>query len=198
VPAGPDPRQPEPAAAPFAPGSGAGGSWFHTVAAWNRRINRALGLLSAGLIVGIVVLTLYEIVSRYGFNAPTTWTFPVCSYLLLYVIYTSTAYALQEGAHVQVSVIVERLPARARHVVDVVAGVLGLAFVVVLLWQVTRFTEIAFRLGSRDLSMLSVPLTLTTTIMPIGTALLCITYVVLIVERLLAPPAPGTPAAQRT
>ncbi len=173
-----------------APGSGARS--FHAIAAGCRRLNGALGLLSAGLIVAIVVLTLYEIVSRYGFNAPTTWTLPVCSYLLLYVIYFSTAYALQEGAHVQVSVIVERLPARARRVVEVTADVLGLAFIVVLLWQVTRFTEIAYRQGSRDLSTLSVPLTLTTTVMPVGTALLCITYVVLIVERLVAPPAPRT------
>jgi TRAP-type C4-dicarboxylate transport system permease small subunit len=187
VPAGQDRVQPEP---------GAGGWSFYTVAAWCRRINRALALVSAGLIVAIVLLTLYEIVSRYGFNAPTTWTFPISSYLLLYVIYTSTAYALQEGAHVQVSVMVDCLPARARHVVDVVAHVLGLAFAVVLLWQVTRFTEIAFRLGSRDLSMLSVPLTLTTTVMPIGTALLCITYVVLIVERLMGPPAPRPAAPQ--
>ncbi|OGK77318.1 MAG: hypothetical protein A2X52_07710 [Candidatus Rokubacteria bacterium GWC2_70_16] len=78
------------------------------MAGWCRRANGALALLSAGLIVAIVLLTLYEIVSRYGFNAPTTWTFPVSSYLLLYVIHTSTAYALQEGPHVQISVIVER------------------------------------------------------------------------------------------
>lgn len=189
MPAGQDRGLPEPA-----PGSGAGGWSFHTVAAWCRRINGALALLSAGFIVAIVLLTLYEIVSRYAFNAPTTWTFPISSYLLLYVIYTATAYALQEGAHVQVSVVVEWLPARARRVVDVVAHLLGLAFVVVLFWEVTRFTEIAFRLGSRDLSMLSVPLTLTTTIMPIGTALLCITYVVLVVERLIGPPAPRAAA----
>lgn len=196
MPARQDRALPEPAPALPAPGSGAGGWSFHTVAAWCRRINGAIALLSAGLIVAIVLLTLYEIVSRYGFNTPTTWTFPVSSYLLLYVIYTSTAYALQEGSHVQVSVIVERLPSRARRVVGVVAHVLGLAFAVVLLWQVTRFTELAFRLGSRDLSMLSVPLTLTTAIMPIGTVLLCITYAVLIVERLVGPPAPRPAAPQ--
>lgn len=186
---GQDRGLPEPA-----PGSGVGGWSFHTVAGWWRRLNEALALLSAGFIVAIVLLTLYEIVSRYAFNAPTTWTFPISSYLLLYVIYTATAYALQEGAHVHVSVAVEWLPARARQVVDVVAHLLGLAFVVVLFWQVTRFTEIAFRLGSRDLSMLSVPLTLTATVMPIGTALLCITYAVLIGERLLGRPVPRAAA----
>src|SRR3989304_5682949 len=115
--AGPDHVLTEPAPAPPAPGSGAGGWSFSTVAGWCRRANGALALLSAGLIVAIVLLTLYEIVSRYGFHTPTTWTFPLSSYLLLYVIYTSTAYALQEGSHVQVSVIVELLPSRPRRVV---------------------------------------------------------------------------------
>lgn len=152
-----------------------------------KKLNFALLVVASAAIMGINVFTIWEVFTRYALKDPATWTYPVTSYLLLYTIYLATAYTLQHGGHVRVEIVVEQLPRRLRTVTERLAHLLGLAFILIFLWQGWRLADRAIRDGERDISMLAVPLSLTTIAIPIGLAVMAITYLFMIVESFLSP-----------
>lgn len=167
---------------------------FHTAYRAIQRINSALVAVSYILIGLITVLTLWEVITRYFFRQPATWTFPITSYMLLYSIMFAAAYTLQRGGHVRVEVLVEILPQPVRRAVERVAHVLGAVFVLVLVVQSTRHSLRLIQEGDRDISTLSVPLWIPSVGMTLGVFMLAVTYVVVVVDAFSR--APEEPTVQ--
>lgn len=152
-----------------------------------KRLNRFLVWVAAIGIVAINLLTIVHVVTRYILRDPATWTLPLSSFLLLYVIYLSTAYTLERGGHVGMEFVVEMLPARWRVRCLRLASLLGLVFVLLFFWESFRLAQRAIVEGERDISVLSVPLALTTIILPVGLGLMALTYLAMIIDGLLRP-----------
>ncbi len=160
-----------------------------------RRLNRLLIWVACAGIVVINFLILWEVFTRYVLRDPATWTLPLSSALRLYVIYLSTAYTLEHGGHVGMGFVVEMLPAGWRAACERLQHVLGLSFVLLFLWESWRIAERAIVEGERDISTLNLPLSAITVILPVGLALMALTYVGMIVEAFVRPgrPAPSGP-----
>lgn len=158
-----------------------------------KRVNYALVLLASAVIIAINLFTLWEVFTRYVLRSPAAWAVPLTGYLLLYVIFIASSFTLQQGGHVRVEFAVELLPQRLRQRVERSAHVLGLAFILVLLWQATRMTQRAIAVGERDITTLAVPLAMTTIAMPIGLMLMTITYIFIIIDAFLTPAAEEAP-----
>jgi TRAP-type C4-dicarboxylate transport system permease small subunit len=63
------------------------------------------------------MLVSFEVVMRYVFQAPTTWTFELTIFLIMYAAYLGSAYTMREGHQVRVEFFVHwlakyRLPSR--------------------------------------------------------------------------------------
>lgn len=157
-----------------------------------KRVNFVLLVLAAAAIFAMNFFTIWEVYTRYALRDPATWTYPVTSYLLLYTIYLATAFTLYQGGHVRVEIVVESLPQKLRILTERLAHLLGLAFILIFLWQGWRLADRAIRDGERDISMLAVPLSITTIAIPIGLAMMAITYLFIIIESFLGP-APAEP-----
>jgi TRAP-type C4-dicarboxylate transport system permease small subunit len=170
---------------------------FYTAFGVVKKINLSLLAVAAVAIFAINAFTIWEVFTRYALKDPATWTYPVTSYLLLYTIYLASAYALQQGDHVSVDIVVEHLPGPLRRFTQRLAHLLGLAFILVFLWQAWRFEERAIRDGERDLSMLAVPLSMAIIAIPIGLAVMAVTYVFIIVDSFLAQAPAGSSQEQR-
>ncbi|WP_417767434.1 TRAP transporter small permease subunit [Stappia sp.] len=85
------------------------------------RISLWSGRLSALLVPPLVVAMVYEVVSRYFFDAPTQWAFEV-SYMMMGTIFLlGMSYALSVDQHVNVDFLHAKLPARVIAVIDAVA-----------------------------------------------------------------------------
>lgn len=152
-----------------------------------RGLNR---LLIWAATIGIVIinfLTLIEVFTRYVLRNPATWTLPLSSYLLLYVIYLATAYTLERGGHVGMEFVVEMLPSRWRLPCERLRDFLGLAFILLFFWEACRIARRAIVEQERDISTLSVPLSVTTIILPVGLGFMALTYLCMIVDRFLGP-----------
>jgi TRAP-type C4-dicarboxylate transport system permease small subunit len=91
----------------------AGGALCALAAAHDRATQAGLWLAMAGL-AGIVAAYVFEVVARYAFDAPTRWSADLVSYLLLFVTFMAMPEVTRSGAHVAVTVLVERLPPGAR------------------------------------------------------------------------------------
>jgi TRAP-type mannitol/chloroaromatic compound transport system permease small subunit len=79
----------------------------------------------SGKIVQLMVLPLvfgltYEVIARYGFNAPTEWAFDTTYMLYGSHFMLGAAYALLKGAHVRTDFFYERWPVKRQAMIDTI------------------------------------------------------------------------------
>ena len=82
------------------------------------------GVWVAWLNLPLVVAVAYEVISRYLFHAPTSWSFDVTYMLYSAIFMLGAAYALHKGAHIRTDFFYEKWSDRTRGVVDSISYIL--------------------------------------------------------------------------
>ena len=125
----------------------------------------------------IVILTLgisYEVVVRYVFRAPTTWSFDLGYMMYGALFFMSGAYTLARGGHVRADIFYRLWSPRAQARLDLVLYfVFFFPGVIALIWAGTAHAEESWRY--REVSIFSptgVPLYPLKTLLPVGAVLL--------------------------
>jgi TRAP-type mannitol/chloroaromatic compound transport system permease small subunit len=125
----------------------------------------------------IVILTLgisYEVVVRYAFNAPTTWSFDLGYMMYGALFFMAGAYTLARGGHVRADIFYRLWAPRTQAKLDLLLYfVFFFPGIVALVWAGTEHAEESWRY--REVSIFSptgVPLYPLKTLLPIGAALL--------------------------
>ncbi len=96
---------------------------FHAV----DRMNQFVGLSVAHFYMICAVITVYEVVRRYFFNAPTQWAFEVVMVVCASAWALSGGYITMRRAHISITVIHERVRGRARWWLDLFILLVSLA-----------------------------------------------------------------------
>ena len=125
-----------------------------------RRFNSLCASLSGIILIFITFSIFIDVFQRYVFNRPSIWITEVTTYLLLYLIFLGTSYALQQGVHIRVSFLSDLFQKKVQDVIRVITSLLALIFCVVLLWQTSKMTWMAYSRKWTSPTMLNVPLTL--------------------------------------
>jgi len=79
------------------------------------------GTLVAWLNVPLVAVVCYEVIARYAFAAPTTWSFDLTYMFYGAIFMLGAAYALHKGAHIRTDFFFEKWSLRTRGWIDSVA-----------------------------------------------------------------------------
>lgn len=104
-----------------------------------RRVPDALRDAAAfGFLPGIVLVVAIDVVARYFFNRPHTWSQEVASLLLLLVFVAAIPYTNADDGHIRTESFYERYGVRARAVVDLASALCGGAFMGVVSWWQLR------------------------------------------------------------
>lgn len=119
--------------------------------------NAGVSLAGAGALA-ITIMTTYEVVSRYVFNAPTSWSVQLTRYVLIVCLFWGVAYALNVERHVRVELLLRRLSERRRNVFLLVGYILGLVFASVLVYETAVMTLNAYERGWVSEEAVTVPL----------------------------------------
>lgn len=115
---------------------------FGAADAWVRRSEVvALGALMAAL----TAVTFLQVVMRYVFNAPLTWSEEMARYLFVWVSLVGAGAAVGRGAHYGLEAVHKRLPAALHGVFGAAAMLIVLAFGATLLVTGIRETALAAR-----------------------------------------------------
>ncbi|CCK79715.1 MULTISPECIES: TRAP transporter small permease subunit [Desulfobacula] len=137
----------------------------------------------AGWIVVLMMLTIsYDVVMRYAFNSPTTWSFEVNRYMLIMVVFIGAAWTLPAGGHVTVDIATERIPERKRIVLDIITSFMAGTYVLIFLIQSVVFTYDALEHNVRSTEYLAWPLWPIRAFLVVGAALLFLEYILRIVR----------------
>jgi len=87
------------------------------------KLSGSFGLLAAWVVAPLILATVYEVFSRYLFNAPTIWAFELAYMAMGTNFLLGAAFTLRERGHIRIDLIYERLSARGRALIDLVGYV---------------------------------------------------------------------------
>jgi TRAP-type mannitol/chloroaromatic compound transport system permease small subunit len=130
------------------------------------------GKVVSWLAVGFALVILYEVVSRYIFNAPTIWAMEVSQALYGGYVVLLGAYILREGGHVNVDIIYNRFSPRARAGVSLFTWLIFFLWVSVVMWKGLELGWHSLMIGEREASSFAIPLYPAKLCIPLGAFLL--------------------------
>jgi TRAP-type C4-dicarboxylate transport system permease small subunit len=101
-----------------------------------RFIDRHAEEVIAGACVCVMtILVFFQVVMRYVFEAPTSWSDEIAVYAMLWSVYLSSAWAVRERAHIRVMNLINLFPGSIATALTVLSDLIWFAFSVFLTWQ---------------------------------------------------------------
>lgn len=140
-------------------------------------LSRLGGLAAMLLLASAVVVVCQMIVVRYFLGASTIWQTEFVIYSIMAATFIGSPYVLLYKAHVGVDLIPNLSGPRLRYWLDLVAGVLSLAFCGVLAWSSWDYFHEAWSGGWTTETVWALPLWIPLLPLPVGFGLLCLQYV---------------------
>ena len=134
------------------------------------------GYLAGGIIALISVMVFYEVIVRYVFNSPTSWSVELTSYSLPLMTFLGAAYVLDRRRHIRVVLLVDKLSGRAQALLEAIASLIGLLFSLTLLWKGGQWVLDTYRIGEVSSTVLLFPQWIVRLPFPMGMLLLSIQF----------------------
>lgn len=157
-------------------------------AAWAQTLEQ-VSTWAAGLCLGATVcVVLFGVVTRYGLGASPIWADELARYTLIWSVLLAGAAALRRGEHMQIDILVTRLPRGVARVVD---GMRRVVILGVLLFMTIVGAFYAAKIWGMTTLALNVPRTLPTAAIPVGMGLMTVQFVLLQIGGAAARPTVG-------
>lgn len=141
------------------------------------RLFVACGALAACFLVGIAVLVLAQIVGRFfGVAVPSADEF--AGYCLSASSFLALSYALRQGSHIRVTLLIDRVPARLRRFTEVICVAGGLSLSGYLTWFTAEMVWFSYSFGDVTQGLVPIPLWIPQCGMLIGVTMLLFAFLV--------------------
>lgn len=101
------------------------------------RISRFVGNRVCWLFLIAVIVSVYEVVSDFAFDAPTIWAHDLTIILCSACFLLGGAYAMQRREHIRITVVYDHLPGGVKRWLDIVGLALALFYIGLLAWFAT-------------------------------------------------------------
>ena len=102
---------------------------------FKKGIERAFQAITALLMMGMVVLTLLQVASRYALQSPYPWTEELARINLIYLTFFGSVVAFQRREHLKIEILVHALPRGARKWLRISVDVASMLVLGVVVWQ---------------------------------------------------------------
>ena len=124
----------------------------------------------------MTVLTVVQVVLRYGFSSGFVWSLEVTTYTFAWLVLIGMSYGVRTEAHIAVDLVTSKLSPRGARVLAGIALVSGLVYCALMLYGSLQFVDRLMTLGTnaRDIPL---PRWVLTGIMPIAFVLLALRLV---------------------
>jgi TRAP-type C4-dicarboxylate transport system permease small subunit len=113
----------------------------------NGRVTLWLARVAAVILAAIAAVTFCDVVGRYVFNAPFTFTVEFTQVSMGLIVYLGVGMTTRDRGHIVVDVVTLRLPELLRTWLSLVTNVLASLFLVVLIWQLWQRAALLFEKG---------------------------------------------------
>jgi C4-dicarboxylate transporter DctQ subunit len=124
----------------------------------------------------MTVLTVVQVVLRYGFATGFVWSLEATTYTFAWLVLIGMSYGVRTEAHIAVDLVTSRLTPGGARVFAAIALIAALAYCALMIYGSSQFVERSMALGNnaRDIPL---PRWVLTGIMPIAFGLLALRLV---------------------
>jgi TRAP-type mannitol/chloroaromatic compound transport system permease small subunit len=91
------------------------------------------------LFVPMTLIAMYEVVMRYVFDSPTTWAWDINVQLFCAIVVLGGAHTLQQGGHVIMDILVNKLQPKTKLIVTLCVYVVFFVAILIAIWEVGTF-----------------------------------------------------------
>ncbi|OPZ30364.1 MAG: Tripartite ATP-independent periplasmic transporter [Lentisphaerae bacterium ADurb.BinA184] len=123
---------------------------------WERGIRWLVlgwGVLAGAAVVGMIAVTVVDVVMRSLFRHPLTGAYDLVKVQGLLAIACGLPYTTAVKGHIAVEFVFQKLSRRSRVVVDTLCRLAGIALWLVMAWQMVVYAESARRSGEVTLTL---------------------------------------------
>lgn len=96
-------------------------------------LDKVMRIFNAGVFTILTLLTVWQVLTRYILNNPSTWSEEMASYLFAWVTLLGAAYVFGKREHMNIPVVVDLLPENVQHVLAIVNEFIILIFALVVM-----------------------------------------------------------------
>ena len=137
------------------------------------KLNEWCGRILSWIMVLLILLIVFEIITRRFFGKPSIWTFDVITQLYGAQFILLAGYTLLYDGHVGIDIFYSRLSIRKRAVVDIITYlVFFFPWIIVMTWQGARLSITSWERMECAYGLFSIPLYPIKTVLLIGIVLL--------------------------
>jgi TRAP-type mannitol/chloroaromatic compound transport system permease small subunit len=136
-----------------------------------KRFIDLVGKAGSVLIIFIMAIVTFEVVSRYAFNAPTSWAWLINKQLFGVFVMIAGGYTLVQKSHIRIEMLYDRYPSAMKTVVRWLTLVVALCFLGCLFWKSMVMGLDAWQSHETATGVLKLPLYPLKLFIPAGTAL---------------------------
>lgn len=130
------------------------------------RITTHIALILAIILLVISVsLGFFQVITRFVFDAPSTWSEVAARSAMIWCVFLGAAPTFRAGAMMAVEIIYSLLPRRLHLVLESLIAILCLIFLFVIVWFGTAMT---FRVWNQTLAGLEISIAWAYVALPIG------------------------------
>lgn len=127
--------------------------------------------LSIVFLVIAASLALYQVVTRFAFGSPSTWSEVITRSAMIWSVFLGVAVAFRHGAMIAVEVIQQVLPRKIGLSLFMIANALSVLFFAILFWQGWAMSE---RVARQKLSALDISIAWVYAALPVGSVFIII------------------------
>jgi len=150
------------------------------------KIITAIGKAAAWAIIPLMLIMVFEVVTRRMLNHPSVWTFETSTQLYGFHFMILGALTLQMGRHISVDIIVDRFSRRTRAILDMVLYlVFFFPFIIVLLIESTPFALESWKIFETSFTVFAPPVYPIKTVIPVTALLLLLQGVCLFYRKFI-------------
>ncbi|MFO8164630.1 MAG: TRAP transporter small permease [Desulfatiglandales bacterium] len=143
-----------------------------------------LNICSVFLIMILMFFASGEIIGRYVFNFPIPGHVELVELLMAGIVFLGIAYTEREGGHIRMELFLTRvLKGRAYHTAEIITSTLSLFVYIFIMYYSFRSTLNAIQVGDST-AYLYWPTWPSKMLIPIGSLLLCIRFIIEIFQHL--------------
>jgi TRAP-type C4-dicarboxylate transport system permease small subunit len=155
------------------------GKW---IASGIHGVAKCLFSISQLLILLMMVSTCYDVIMRYAFARPTSWSVHVNAMALAFITFFAGAELVRWDQHLKMELVAARVPRMIRPYVELSINLLAFLFVVLLTWLGATTVQTVYLTGIRSSDELHLFLWIIYLAIPVGSLIMAMEYLVRIFE----------------
>lgn len=103
------------------------------------KFNKFLDALCVVCMALILLLVVVQVVMRYVFNSPLTWSEELAVYIMVWMTFAGSVICMRDKEHVEVTILVDYLPRRLQKLALLFSRLASIVFLVVVIYYGSDF-----------------------------------------------------------